>query len=124
MLAEQLSISRELTQKIRPVDDSDEEEDEENESPLVLSSSDKDNPWMNSTKSKSEIDEFVECYRKYHDEKKKRAEETKVTAEVDHESKSASTTNERKLDDKLQEEISDVSNEAGTYFIRSIEFIK
>ncbi|XP_014471605.1 PREDICTED: U3 small nucleolar RNA-associated protein 14 homolog A [Dinoponera quadriceps] len=108
VLAEQLSIGRELTQKVRPADDSGEDdENDENEAPLVLLSSDKDNPWMNSVKKESEIDEFIKSYRKYHDKKKKKAEE-EIVAEV--EPKPAA--NKRKLDDKSEKQISDKPNKA------------
>lgn len=111
MLAEQLSIGRELTQKVKPLEDSDEGEDEENEEPLVLSNNDKNNPWMNGVKTESEISEFIQGYRKYWDEKKKKEKEEKTAAAVDHDSKSSAN----KLDDKLEKQISKKSNKAGTY---------
>lgn len=64
MLAEQLTISRELTQKIKRLNDSD-NEDEENNPSLALLNNDKKNPWINNAKSEFEVDEFIERYRKY-----------------------------------------------------------
>ncbi|XP_066600138.1 U3 small nucleolar RNA-associated protein 14 homolog A isoform X2 [Prorops nasuta] len=67
VLAQQLSIGRDLTQKIGKEDNSDEEN--EDQAVFKLSSSDKENPWVNGVKSTSEIDEFINGYRKYWDEK-------------------------------------------------------
>lgn len=80
VLAQQLSISRELTQKVQ-----DEEDDEEEEDSVVkpLSKGDKENPWTNGSKNQSEIDEFISSYRKYWDAKneQKIAEGIKVNGE-------------------------------------------
>ncbi|CAL7943621.1 unnamed protein product [Xylocopa violacea] len=67
-LAQQLSVSRDLTQKIKKLSDS-EEEGEDDSMSLHPSVNDKENPWVGSTKTKSEIDEFVKSYRKYWDSK-------------------------------------------------------
>ncbi|KAG7188089.1 hypothetical protein KM043_015939 [Ampulex compressa] len=65
-LAQQLSINRELTQKIKNVVDSDEEKHKNNVPPQI-SVEDEENPWINNRKTASEIDEFVKSYRKYWD---------------------------------------------------------
>ncbi|XP_053978381.1 U3 small nucleolar RNA-associated protein 14 homolog A [Hylaeus volcanicus] len=64
-LAQQLSVSRELTQKLRKPDDN--EMDNEDESPMQPILDDKENPWVNNSKTETEIDEFVKSYRKYWD---------------------------------------------------------
>ncbi|XP_063982466.1 U3 small nucleolar RNA-associated protein 14 homolog A [Diachasmimorpha longicaudata] len=71
VLAQQLSISRELTQKIQKGEESDEGEDGE----VVI---DGDNPWVNPVKSGEEIEEFVKGYRKYWDERNKIVAEEKM----------------------------------------------
>ncbi|OAD57563.1 U3 small nucleolar RNA-associated protein 14 like protein A, partial [Eufriesea mexicana] len=62
-LAQQLSISRDLTQKLRKQSES-EEEDESDSRHEQLLVNDKGNSWTENTKTKSEIDEFVENYHK------------------------------------------------------------
>nr|XP_034189957.1 U3 small nucleolar RNA-associated protein 14 homolog A [Osmia lignaria] len=73
-LAQQLSISRELTQKLKKSTDREEDDEEEDESinytAYLRSSNDKENPWINNTKSESEIDQFISSYRKYWDDQK------------------------------------------------------
>lgn len=70
VLAQQLSISKALTQKIRSNEDSDPEDDAAN-AVLGPSGSDRDNPWVNGVKTESEIDAFISGYRKYWEEKNK-----------------------------------------------------
>lgn len=108
MLAEQLSIGRELTQKIKQVD-SDDEENEENEAPLMLSNNDKRNPWMNSVKVESEIDEFIKTYRKYWDEKHQKFQRENVT---DHGSKTP--VKDYTLDNGIKKR-ADKSNKTGIH---------
>lgn len=108
MLAEQLAISRELTQKVKE-DDSD-NEDEEDEVPLIFSSNDKDNPWVNNAKTECEIDEFVKSYRKYCDENNKNLDENKVT-EVGR--RSISTLKENTVNNKLKEQKPGEPSKAG-----------
>lgn len=67
-LSRQLSIGRELTQKVKNPNDS-EDENENDNGPLKLSVSDKENPWVGSCKTESEIDEFIEGYRQYWDKR-------------------------------------------------------
>ncbi|XP_011315406.1 U3 small nucleolar RNA-associated protein 14 homolog C [Fopius arisanus] len=70
VLAQQLSISKELTQKVKKVEDS-EEEDEG----VVVDGG--DNPWTNPVKSEEEIQEFVKGYRKYWEERNKTLDQKK-----------------------------------------------
>ncbi|XP_076661483.1 U3 small nucleolar RNA-associated protein 14 homolog A [Halictus rubicundus] len=63
-LAQQLSVGRELTQKLKKVDDS-EEEDGDDSLPVQPSATDAGNPWVQ--KTESEIDNFVKSYRKFWD---------------------------------------------------------
>ena len=70
-LAQQLKISRELSQKIRKPNDSEEEGENGNASIQSLVT-DKENPWVGNIKTGAEIDEFVTGYRKYWDEQNKK----------------------------------------------------
>lgn len=62
-----MAISRDLTQKLKKDDDSD-EDDGEQDRPMYLTSSDKENPWMTAAKTETEVEEFISGYRKYWDE--------------------------------------------------------
>lgn len=80
ILAEQLAISRELTQKVKRTD-SDEEEDENEEN--VEDKEDEKNEMLlkdkeNSIKTESEIDDFIKLCRKYYDKKQKETEGKKI----------------------------------------------
>ncbi|XP_076632957.1 U3 small nucleolar RNA-associated protein 14 homolog A [Colletes latitarsis] len=76
-LAQQLSVSRELTLKFKKPDDC--EPDEDDNSPSTQSVSyDPENPWTSTNKSETEIDEFVKNYRKYWDEQNNRSENQKL----------------------------------------------
>lgn len=79
MLAQQLAISRDLTQKVQKSESSDDEEETGNSIP-ALSDIDKDNPWVSTAKSTSDIDDFISGYRKYWDGKNK-ADGTRDTQE-------------------------------------------
>lgn len=68
-MAQQLSISRELTQKVRKDESSD--DDEEEQTTLAIPSSAEDNPWLNNVKTDKEINDFVTEYRKFSDKQKK-----------------------------------------------------
>ncbi|XP_015126488.1 U3 small nucleolar RNA-associated protein 14 homolog A [Diachasma alloeum] len=74
VLAQQLSISRELTQKVTKGESN--ESDEGEDEGVVIDGG--DNPWINAVKSGEEIEEFVKGYKKYWDERNKRVEEEKV----------------------------------------------
>jgi Utp14 protein. len=65
-LAQQLAVSRDLTQKIQIESSSDDEEEEENNDEKVVPA-DSDNPWI-APKTSTEVDEFVSAYRKYWEE--------------------------------------------------------
>ncbi|RLU20123.1 hypothetical protein DMN91_006729 [Ooceraea biroi] len=86
VLAEQLAIGRELTQKIRMADS--DEENEEDQVPFVISKENKDNS-SQGVKTKSEINEFIQSYRTYWDKKNQEEKEKKV-------SKTASESNSDK----------------------------
>ena len=67
-----------MTQKTRSNVDSDADDvDDEIRTDQVLkvSASDKDNPWVNTVKTSSEIDDFISGYRKYWEEKNKSLKE-------------------------------------------------
>lgn len=70
-LAQQLAVSRDLTQKIKMVSSSDDEEEEENSDGKVVPA-DSDNPWI-APKTSTEVDEFVSAYRKYWEERNKKS---------------------------------------------------
>jgi U3 small nucleolar RNA-associated protein 14 len=79
-LAQQLAVSRELTQKFQVESSSDEEEVEENCGARIPTNS--DNPWI-AQKTTSEVDEFVSEYRKYWEEHNKKSSlETSSTNEI------------------------------------------
>lgn len=100
-LAQQLSISRDLTQKLKNPNDSD-EEDEGDTSSIQFLINDKENPWMKDIKSESEIDEFVKSYRKYWDnqnnelQKKNLNINTNDNKEMNNSSKDKQLCNEKK----------------------------
>lgn len=68
VLSEQLSIGREITQKIKRDSDSDNDIEESN-MPIKLSANDKENPWVGRGKTDAEIDDFIKGYREYWDKK-------------------------------------------------------
>lgn len=79
-LAQQLAVSRELTQKIQVENSSDEEAEEENCENGIPANN--DNPWI-APKTTSEVDEFVSEYRKYWEERNKKSSvETSSTNEI------------------------------------------
>lgn len=71
VLAQQLTISRDLTQKLKTNDNSESEE----ESTVPSKTPDPSNPWVNGIKTSEEIDNFIQSYRKYWDEKNKEIKE-------------------------------------------------
>ncbi|KAI4456734.1 u3 small nucleolar rna-associated protein 14 [Holotrichia oblita] len=72
VLAEQLAVSKELTQK-QQVDESDESDDESSSDEKRINFLDGDNPWTNKIKVTKEVEDFVTDYNKF------RAEETVKT---------------------------------------------
>jgi U3 small nucleolar RNA-associated protein 14 len=80
-LAQQLAVSRELTQKVQVENSSDDEEEEENHGNRVPTNNN-DNPWI-APKTTSEVDVFVSEYRKYWEERNKKSSvETSSTNEI------------------------------------------
>ncbi|XP_072763673.1 U3 small nucleolar RNA-associated protein 14 homolog A [Anoplolepis gracilipes] len=134
VLANQLSISRELTQKVKRVDSNDEDEDEEDENEILLKNDKEDN----SLKTESEVDDFIKNYRRYWDEKHQEKEKEKteeknieISNEVIAEKKNIKlssnkvhckkTINVKKSNSTLQENVSDSKSEkpCGTTSARS-----
>jgi len=70
-LAQQLAVSRDLTQKVKIDSSSDDEEEEENNDEKVVPV-DSNNPWI-APKTSTEVDEFVSAYRKYWEERNKKS---------------------------------------------------
>ncbi|XP_020287333.1 U3 small nucleolar RNA-associated protein 14 homolog A isoform X2 [Pseudomyrmex gracilis] len=81
-LAEQLAISKELTQKVRRNDSESENEDKEDELPSNPNK-DNDNPW---TKTESDVENFIKSYRQYWTEKHKK--EAEQQSEIKQQSRS------------------------------------
>lgn len=79
MLSEQLTINKDLTQKIKAPNDEDEEDEDEIISSNLIAN---DNEKKSEIKTESEVDAFIKSYRKYWDEKHQQEKEKKV-AEVD-----------------------------------------
>ncbi|XP_015603966.1 U3 small nucleolar RNA-associated protein 14 homolog A [Cephus cinctus] len=98
-LAQQLSISRELTQKVQKDDNS--EDDDEKET-VLPSASDKENPWVNGVKTQSEIDDFISGYRKYWNDRNKLEKEKKSPEETPKKIKK-STKQNAKVVPKIKE---------------------
>ncbi|XP_070148835.1 U3 small nucleolar RNA-associated protein 14 homolog A [Polyergus mexicanus] len=71
VLANQLAISREMTQKLKRTDNDDEDE-EEDEEDILLKNDKEDN-----LKTESEIDDFIKNYRRYWDEEQQKKAEKK-----------------------------------------------
>lgn len=109
-LAQQLAVSRELTQKLRKSNDSEEEDEDNNPStqPVV---NDKENPWIGSVKTESEINEFVTGYRKYWDKQSQKIQKqesdvnNKNPIEIKHDSHSAATSKDQNIDNVESTEI-------------------
>lgn len=70
VLAQQLAISRDLTEKLKENDDNSESESEE-EKNAINSSEHINNAWINGIKTEEEITSFITSYRKYWDEHNK-----------------------------------------------------
>ncbi|KAB0793348.1 hypothetical protein PPYR_12975 [Photinus pyralis] len=79
-LAQQLMISRELTQKVQADDDRSESEDENvPKAPTVNN----DNPWVNQIKTSEEVETFLKGYRKFWEEKNATKTEASAVVEAD-----------------------------------------
>ncbi|KAK4874141.1 hypothetical protein RN001_013501 [Aquatica leii] len=65
-LAQQLTLSHELTQKVKVNEDS--ESEEETVTAVVSKKNNDNNPWVNSIKTSEEVESFLSGYRKFWDE--------------------------------------------------------
>lgn len=65
VLAQQLAISRELTQKLKPNDSDSENDNMEYKEVIEINKSDDVNPWVNGIKPDKEVKDFVSGFRKY-----------------------------------------------------------
>ncbi|KAJ8931161.1 hypothetical protein NQ314_015963 [Rhamnusium bicolor] len=77
VLAQQLAISRDLTQKLKSVNSDSEDEDTESEQNLKSSKVDENNPWVAGMKPNKEVVDFVSGYRKYWNEQNNQPEKNK-----------------------------------------------
>lgn len=116
VLAEQLAIGRELTQKVQRRGDETDDENEEINMPLV-SNNDQKNPSVNNIKTESEVDIFVETYRKYC-EKNKKSQQEKV-AKVEHKFNLPA----KEIDSNESEKQNFEPSKAGICSFRLIKFI-
>ncbi|RZC42217.1 U3 small nucleolar RNA-associated protein 14 A, partial [Asbolus verrucosus] len=80
VLAQQLTIGRELTQKLKSTASDSEEENEETEANAAVKN-DENNPWVNGIKPDMEVADFVSSYRKYWTENNKNEQELKEDTE-------------------------------------------
>lgn len=111
-LAEQLAISKELTQKIQQTNEYDENEEEvekekENPSQWVswkekqksseLLKQDSENPWKNAIKADSEVNEFIQSYRKYWDQKNQEEKDKKALKTNESKSVKNGTLSEKQM---------------------------
>ncbi|XP_012149194.1 U3 small nucleolar RNA-associated protein 14 homolog A [Megachile rotundata] len=117
-LSQQLSISRELTQKLKkPTNSSDEEEVEEediNDNTYVRSSNyDKENPWISNVKTAEEIDQFISSYRKYWDDQNNQLKNKQLDAtnmnKIEVETKQDEISSENLKSSNISEDYSAVS---------------
>ncbi|KAL6260316.1 hypothetical protein P5V15_007847 [Pogonomyrmex californicus] len=76
-LAEQLAISRELTQKVKRTDSDEEDEEDENDEINMKDIEDEEDEMQleNDKKTEGEIDEFIKLCRTYYDKKEQMKEE-------------------------------------------------
>ncbi|XP_043685479.1 U3 small nucleolar RNA-associated protein 14 homolog B [Vespula pensylvanica] len=102
VLAQQLSIGRELTQHLKVADDSNDDDDTEDDSmPLQLSDNTKENPWLNEVKTESEINEFISNYRKYWDEKNSKSnKQNSISHQINNTSQKSDFESKQKQDSK------------------------
>ncbi|KAJ4438646.1 hypothetical protein ANN_14593 [Periplaneta americana] len=76
-LAQQLAVSRDLTQKVQTANSSDDEDDEEPNEKVMQSNN--DNPWI-APKMTSEVEEFVTSYRKFWEEQNSKSSKEIINA--------------------------------------------
>lgn len=65
--------------------------------PVQFLASDKENPWVGSVKTESEVDEFVKSYRKYWDNQNKKLESQNININ------SKITTENKKINNPLND---------------------
>ncbi|XP_074027616.1 U3 small nucleolar RNA-associated protein 14 homolog C [Leptinotarsa decemlineata] len=75
-LAQQLAISRDLTQKVKPVDSESEDEGIELAENMKKSQNDGNNPWVNGIKPNSEVTDFLSGYKKFWNEHNNQSSES------------------------------------------------
>ncbi|KAL3274066.1 hypothetical protein HHI36_015485 [Cryptolaemus montrouzieri] len=68
-LAQQLTLSKELTQKVNDGSDSDDDLIPPLEEEVKINSTEKDNPWLDNFKVDKEVTDFISNYRKFWSEK-------------------------------------------------------
>ncbi|CAH0564951.1 unnamed protein product [Brassicogethes aeneus] len=126
-LAQQLTVSRDLTQKLKKTgDDSSEDEGIESGESLPATTG-SDNPWVNGMKPEAEVVNFVSGYRKYWDQRNKKLEEEngdaddekfeEDTDEMIKEFKKVmekSKVNKKKKSKKLEQKIESVDDDENT----------
>lgn len=71
VLAQQLSIGKALTEKVRSNEDSDEDEQLLTTKMMKPSANDEGNPWVIGVETSAEMNDFIAGYRKYWDDKNK-----------------------------------------------------
>ncbi|EZA54605.1 U3 small nucleolar RNA-associated protein 14-like protein A [Ooceraea biroi] len=111
VLAEQLAIGRELTQKIRMADS--DEENEEDQVPFVISKENKDNS-SQGVKTKSEINEFIQSYRTYWDKKNQEEKEKKVSKTASESNSDKNCSLSKNKSEKQNSDEASKSKEANT----------
>lgn len=97
-LAQQLAVSRDLTQKMKIESSSDDEEEEKNNDEKVVPA-ESDNPWI-APKTSTEVDEFVSAYRKYWEERNKKS--LGQTGTVNNNTSHNEGTEEREVGNEVQ----------------------
>lgn len=92
VLAQQLLISKDLTQKVKLNESSDSEGEDV---AIIQSAATKSNPWVNGQKSENEIDTFLTGYRKFWEQE----HEKKLTKNADNETKEHAIDYENVIED-------------------------
>jgi len=91
----------------------------------MLSKEDKENPWMNKRKTESEVDEFIQSYRRYWDQKNQEKENENIP-KTDSESNPSrkSTLSENKSEKQNFDEASEQSKHLYIPILYSIFSLK
>ncbi|XP_044272701.1 U3 small nucleolar RNA-associated protein 14 homolog A [Tribolium madens] len=106
VLAQQLTLSRELTQKLKTNSDSEDDEAEEKVPDVV----DENNPWVNGIKPEKEVADFISGYRKYWMEKNK---EEGQTEQLQQDMSEETTTFNKETVPKKKKETREKNEEEG-----------